>query len=297
MLSMEEKRIIQGREITPDDIVIIKHLLSSNPTWNRSRLSRELCELWSWYRPDGQLKDMACRTLLLKLERMDCITLPPRQRPSNNQHRARPKVIVSHKTEEIHDSLNDLRPLQIEQVSPRNTDYALFNGLLSQYHYLGHRTTVGENMKYFVQDRQGRPLACVLFGSAAWKTAPRDTFIGWSPRVRERNLIQITNNTRFLILPWVNVKNLASHILAQISRRITSDWLTKYSHPIYLMETFVDRSRFRGTCYRAANWIYTGQTKGRTRNDQNRTIQAAIKDVYVYPLSKRFDWELCNDNA
>jgi len=206
-------------------------------------------------------------------------------------------VIVSHQTDTIHDFLCDLHPLQIAQVSPRTPDYALFNYLLSQYHYLGHRTTVGENMKYLVQDRQGRPLACLLFGSAAWKTTPRDTYIGWNNTTRERNLIEITNNTRFLILPWVQVKNLASHILSLISRRIGSDWLTKYSHPIYLLETFVDRSRFRGTCYKAANWIHAGETQGRTRNDRTRTIHAPIKDVYVYPLTKQFRQELCHYDA
>ena len=153
-------------------------------------------------------------------------------------------------------------------------------------------------MKYLVQDYQGRPLACVLFGSAAWKTAPRDAFIGWDHPTRVRNLIQITNNTRFLILPWVKVKNLASCILSQIAQRIATDWLTKYSHPIYALETFVDRSRFRGTCYQAANWIYTGKTQGRTRNDRKRTIQTPVKDVYVYPLTKQFRRELCkNDEA
>ena len=290
---MEEKRIIQGREITPDDLEIIMQLVSDNPSWNRTRLSRELCRIWHWHRSDGQLKDMACRTLLLKLEGSGYITLPPRQNPSPNQFRKRSKPMVSHQTDGISCNLHDLVPLQIAQVSPRTTDYALFNCLLSRYHYLGHRTPVGENMKYLVQDSRGHPLACVLFGSAAWKTAPRDTFIGWSPPARERNLIQMTNNTRFLILPWVKVKNLASHILSQIARRIATDWLAKYTHSIYALETFVDRSRFRGTCYQAANWIYTGQTQGRTRNDRKRTIQAPVKDIYVYPLTKQFRRELC----
>jgi hypothetical protein len=297
MGSMNEKRIIQGREITLDDIEFIKQLLSDHPTWNRSRLSRELCKIWHWHRPDGQMKDMACRTLLLKLERAGHITLPPRQCQSTNQFRTKAKAMVPHQTQEINGSLQDLLPLQITQVSPRAKDHALFNCLLSRYHYLGHRTTVGENIHYLVRDCQGRPLACVLFGSAAWKTAPRDTFIGWDPPVREKNLIKITNNTRFLILPWVKVFNLASHILSRVSQRIAADWLTKYSHPIYLLETFVDRSRFQGTCYRAANWIYTGTTQGRTRNDRNHKIQAPVKDVYVYPLSKRFRRELCYDNA
>ena len=161
----------------------------------------ELCRIWRWSRPDGQLKDMACRTLLLKLERAGSITLPPRQRPSTNEFRTRSKVIVPHQTEEIECRIHNLKPLQITQLSPRTPDYALFNCLLSQYHYLGHRTTVGENIGYLVRDCNERPVACLLFGSAAWKTAARDRFIGWDRPTRKKNLNKITNNTRFLILP------------------------------------------------------------------------------------------------
>jgi hypothetical protein len=292
---MKEKRIIQGREITTDEIELIQQLLVDHPTWNRSRLSRELCEKWDWRRADSQLKDMACRTLLLKLERAGHVTLPPRQGTSSpNQFRARPKEMVAHQTDPIHGCLHELLPLQIRIVLPRSEEHTLFNCLLARYHYLGHRTPVGENMKYLVFDRHGRPLACVLFGSAAWKTAPRDTFIGWPPPVREKNLIRITNNTRFLIFPWVQVPHLASHILARIARRIEADWQAKYCHPLCLLETFVDRSRFRGTCYRAANWIYTGRTQGRTRNDRTHSPCVPIKDVYVYPLTKQFRRELCH---
>lgn len=160
--------------------------------------------------------------------------------------------------------------------------------------YLGYRGAVGENIKYLIRDAHGRPLACLLFGSAAWKTAPRDAFIGWNYRSREGNLRYLTNNMRFLILPWVRVPHLASHILSRIARRIRQDWEEKYGHPIYVLETFVDRSLFRGVCYRSANWILTGQTKGRTRNDRNHAIHAPIKDVYVYPLIKDFRRRLCS---
>jgi hypothetical protein len=182
-------------------------------------------------------------------------------------------------------------------VSPGSEAHPLFNYLLSSYHYLGHNTTVGENMKYLVQDRYGRPLACFLWGSAAWKTAPRDDFIGWDHRSRERNLNYTTNNTRFLILPWVRVPHLASHILSQVSKRICSDWMSKYSHPIYLLETFVDCCRFRGICYQAANWILLGRTEGRTRNDRGHTIHVSHKDVYVYPLLKGFRRKLCHADS
>jgi hypothetical protein len=185
-------------------------------------------------------------------------------------------------------------PLQISSVVPGSHDVRLFSCLLSRYHYLGLKNTVGENMKYLVRDRADRPLACLLYGSAAWKTASRDAFIGWAPPIREKNLGYVTNNTRFLILPWVQVPHLASHVLSHVSRRVSDDWEAKYGHPIYLLETFVDRTRFAGTCYRAANWILIGQTKGRTRNDRTRSIEVPVKDIYVYPLRKHFRTALCS---
>lgn len=169
----------------------------------------------------------------------------------------------------------------------------LFNGLLAGYHYLGHRNTVGENLRYLVGDRMGRPVACALFGSAAWKCADRDAYVGWDRVTRERNLQRLTNNTRFLILPWVVVPHLASHVLGLIARRIRADWQAKYGHPVYALETFVDRGRFQGTCYRAANWLPLGATRGRTRNDCEHSIRAAVKDVYLYPLVANFRRELC----
>ena len=268
--------------------------MKENPDWGRTRLSQEICKLWNWQGPNGQLKDMACRTMLLKLERSGGIALPPRQRKSTNAFRNRSLASVSYSTQAITGSLKPLMPLQISVVPLNSADMALFRCLLSAHHYLGLRNTVGENMQYLIRDQTGRPLSCVLFGSAAWKTEPRDRFIGWDAATRERNLIYITNNTRFLILPWVKVPHLASHILSQLTRRLSSDWVAKYGHAIYLLETFVERARFRGICYQAANWIYTGQTKGRTRNDRYATIQAPVKDVYVYPLHKRFRRELCN---
>lgn len=166
---------------------------------------------------------------------------------------------------------------------------------LKNYHYLGFNCTVGESLKYLIQDRNNRDIACLLFGSAAWKTASRDRFIGWEPKVREQNLNFLTNNTRFLIFPWVNVPNLASHILGVISRRIQKDWIDRYAHPIHLMETFVDSSRFKGTCYKAANWIYIGKTKGRSRQDQDHTLSVPTKTIWVYPLTKKFQQILCDE--
>jgi hypothetical protein len=189
--------------------------------------------------------------------------------------------------------LRDLRPLAVSVVEPGTEALRLFNCLLHRYHYLGHRNTVGENLRYLVRDRLGRPVACALFGSAAWKCADRDAFLGWERGARERNLQRLTNNTRFLVLPWVVVPHLASHVLGLMARRIRADWQAKYGHPVHALETFVDRDRFRGTCYRAANWLRLGATRGRTRNDREHRIRAAVKDVYLYPLVEDFRRELC----
>jgi hypothetical protein len=178
-------------------------------------------------------------------------------------------------------------------VEPGSADLRLFNCLLNRYHYLGHRNTVGENIRYLVRDCTGRPVGCALFGSAAWKCAARDAWIGWDRGRREANLGFLTNNTRFLVLPWVAVPHLASHLLATLARRIRADWQAKYGHPVHALETFVESDRFRGTCYRAANWLRLGKTQGRTRNDRNHCLRATVKDVYLYPLSPDFRRELC----
>lgn len=284
--------VIQGRHITADDLELIRYLMAENADWGRTRLSEELCRRWDWRNAQGRIKDMAARSLLLKMQRRGCIELPARQRPSSNAFRNRRVPSVEHASEPIRDSLGDLRPLSVSIVAPRSPDLRLFNALLARYHYLGHRNTVGENLRYLFRDRQGRPVACALFGSAAWKCADRDAFLQWDQAARERNLQGLTNNTRFLVLPWVEVPHLASHVLGLIARRIRSDWQAKYAHPVSALETFVDRSRFRGICYQAANWLRLGATRGRTRNDRDRSIQAPIKDVYLYPLIPDFRREL-----
>lgn len=287
----------QGREITPTDIELIKQLLRDNPSWGRTRLSKELCQIWQWRKFNGQIKDIACRSLLLKLEKESYIVLPARKTKwTKRSCKKRPIPSVAHLKEEVSGSLKTLMPLEITRVIQPSDDNDLFGCLLSRYHYLGYKRTVGESMKYLIRSATGRPLACILFGSAAWKAAPRDTFIGWDRETREKNLGYITNNMRFLILSWVKVPYLASHILSRISRRISKDWMTRYGHPIYLLETFVDH-RFRGTCYKAANWRCVGETKGRTRNDRNNTIRVSLKDIYVYPLAESFRKELCHADA
>jgi len=282
---MTEVMVLQGREVTDADIELIRALLAAHPAQGRTPLSAELCRRWNWRNAQGQLKDMAARTLLLKLERMGHIRLPPRQRPSSNGLRNRRVPIAPVAPEPIRGALCDLRPLSVSVVAPGSDDLRLFNSLLAHEHYLGHRNTVGENLHYLVRDRYGRTVACALFGSAAWTCAARDAFLGWDRATRERNLQRLTNNTRFLIPGWVQVPHLASHVLGIIARRIRCDWQAKYGHPIHALETFVDRSRFQGTCYRAANWVKVGQSTGRTRNDRaHRGPLATVKDIYVYPL-------------
>jgi hypothetical protein len=281
---MEQNMVIQGRSITTGEIALIRGLMAEHPDWGRTRLSEELCHRWDWRNEQGRMKDMAARTLLLKLERRELIELPPRKRRSTNHYRNRNLPPAAPPAAPIRGSLADLRPLRASIAGPGSDDLRLFKSLLAGHHYLGHRNTVGENLRYLIRDRHDRPVACLLFGSAAWKCADRDGFLGWNRDSRGRNLQYVTNNTRFLILPWVRVPHLASHVLGLVSRRICGDWREKYGHPVHAMETFVDRSRFKGICYRAANWTRVGRTQGRTRNDRDRVIQAPVKDVWLYPL-------------
>jgi len=287
-----------GPEIPFDQaLALIGRLQAEHPEWCRTQLSRELCQRWDWRRPGGQWRDMTCRDLLLKLERAGHLVLPPRRGTSPNALRNRARIPVPHATEPIRERLDALTPLSIAPAAAHTDDANLFNWLVSRYHYLGLRNTVGANLKYLVRDRHGRPLAGMLFGSAAWKSAARDAFIGWDERARRRHLRLLTNNTRFIILPWVQVGHLASHVLARVLRRLGADWLAKYGYRPQLVETFVDHSRFRGTCYRAANWIHLGATTGRSRQDRDHTLRVGVKDLYVYPLHSHFREALCHDDA
>ena len=279
--------VLQGRRVTSDDLHLVCRLLQEHPTWNRTRLSGELCGIWNWRNEAGRFKDMACRSLLLKLESRGFVRLPARQRPSPNASLRRHAPPVLHSTEPVQCPLRELAPLRVE-IAQTAASRVLFRCLLQGYHYLGYTGPVGQNLQYLVFDRRDRPLACLLFGSAAWKVAPRDAWIGWDPRMRRARLALLTNNMRFLILPWVRVPHLASHLLARVAARIRTDWIARYGHPVVLLETFVDASRFRGTCYRAANWVRVGTTTGRTRNDRERRILVPPKDVYLYPLIPQF---------
>lgn len=290
---MPDLDVIQGRPLSDQDLLQIRRLLAEHPSWHRTRLSRELCALWGWRNAAGRPKDMACRTLLLKLESRGLIGLPPRQRASVNGHRNRQPAAPPLDESPLQAELAALTPLRVETVYPGTADAGLFGFLLQRHHYLGHRNCVGENLRYLVRERQDRPVACLLFGSAAWQCQPRDAFIGWTVSGRQRHLPLLTNNTRFLILPWVRVPHLASHILSLITRRLSRDWQAKYGHPIHLVETFVERERFAGTCYRAAGWVSVGATTGRGRNAPSLAPQGPVKEAYLRPLRADFRRPLC----
>lgn len=290
---MESVHHIQGRDLRESDIEMIRSLIALNPTWHRTRLSIELTQTWNWRTATGRLQDMAARTLLLKMERRGLIALPSRRR-KHYPRRDFPQQVVLPSAQPVTGSLAELLPLRVEMVPPGHPDRMIFACYLSTHHYLGYHGPVGENVAYLVRDCRGRDLACVLFGAAAWKTRPRDAWIGWNDDARARGLPLIANNHRFLILPWIQVPHLASHILGRIVRRLRADWLVKYGHPVHLTETFVECDRFKGTCYRAANWIRVGQTQGRSRQDRLHTMRIPVKDVYLYPLCTDFREKLAH---
>lgn len=284
---MQDERVIHGRTITREEVEAVRELLRDHPDWSRRRLSREVCAIWDWRNAKGELRDIACRTVLLRLHRGGELTLPVPRHDGRNQRR---RVIadVPHNCMPIRRSLRELTPLSVSIPRPDSDEASLFKFLIQRYHYLGLSHVPGENMRYLVRETDGRVVACLLFAAAAWKAADRDRFIGWAAAERESNLSLIANNARFLIAPWVEVKCLASHVLSLVCRRVRADWLDKYGHPVHLLETFVDRERFRGTCYRAANWLKVGETIGRTRNDRHCKMSVPVKDIYVYPLRRNF---------
>jgi len=292
-----EDEIVQGRRIGSSEIGEIKGLIEAHPLWHRRRLSVALAQRWQWYATSGQLKDMAARSLLLKLHERGLIVLPERRRaPTTRRSVAIPDLLDSLPPEPVESSLSSLRPLQIQVVGPKQPDYGVFQRYLARHHYLSYRGPIGENLGYLIRSRAGVDLACLLFGAAAWQCAPRDRWIGWSAEQRARGLAFIANNQRFLLLPWVRVDHLASHILGHIAQRIAADWQERYRHPLYVLETFVQPDRFRGTCYQAANWVCVGQTTGRTRQNQrhrDNAVHAPVKDVYLYCLHADGRQQLC----
>ena len=277
----------RGREVTDADVAFIRQLIEAHPSLSRRGLSQKLCEAWNWVQPNGRPRDMVCRGLMLALHRAGHIELPPRKKTPRNPlaERSKPVAIEIDRTP-LRESLRALGPLHIEQVR-RTVREPLFNSLIEQHHYLGYTQPVGEHLKYLVS-AQHRAIACLAWSSAPRHLGCRDRFIGWSAEARRRNIRLIAYNLRFLIVPWVKVPHLASHLLGRMTRLLPDDWQQMYGHPIYFLETFVDPQRFRGTCYRAANWIPLGHTTGRGKADQTHRPNRTIKEILGYPLCRSF---------
>lgn len=281
---------LQGRMLSDNDLKAVRALIAEHPQCYRTALSVRLCELWNWRNEAGRLKDMAARTLLLKLQARGWITLPPPQRRKPRPRPQAPFLVQPQLwagSEPVEGSLPSLQPLRFELADTAGLRQRT-RQWLSQYHYRGFHGAVGENVQYLIREARGAELAVMVFGAAAWKVAARDQFIGWSPDQRQAHLGKIANQQRFLILPWVRVPHLGSHLLAWATRRLSQDWQHRYGHPVWLVESFVETDRFAGTAYQAAGWIYLGQTTGRTRQDRHRTLQTPSKAVWVRPLHADF---------
>ena len=281
-----------GREFSATDISSIRDLIAAQPTATRARLSRLVCEKLNWRRGDGRLKEMSCRVAMLRMQDDALLQLPP---PRNGNNNGKPYLRRTRQAEpgsllEVA-SPKKLEDLHVQLVADRH-DSHLHNEYLERYHYLGYQPLPGAQMRYFVR-AQGRIVALLSFGAAAWKTRPRDRFIGWTTEQRKARLHLVVNNARFLILPWVRCNNLASCVLAMTARRIVHDWQQQYDYSPVLLETFVEVSRFRGTCYSAANWSLLGETAGRGKLDIHHRVSVPKKTVWVYPLIANFREILC----
>lgn len=284
---MERSLTILKREVGSTELALIKELIETSGDCGRTYISQQLCRRWDWRLPNGRLRDIACRDLLRRLEKRGLIQLPPAMRPSRRpgykNHTSLPNDFVATPRTQ---SLADFCAIEIEMVRGSQPE-RLYNALIDCYHYLGYHQGAGEQLKYIIRG-DGQVLAAIGFAGAAFKAAARDQHIGWDNDARERQLVNVVNNNRLLILPWILVPHLASHLLGQISRRIRTDWQDYYNRDIVLLETFVEQGRFNGTCYKAANWRHIGQTTGRGRNDRYSRNSVAIKDIYLYPLDRNY---------
>jgi len=274
-----------GRDFSDDELTQIRQLISEESGCNRAELSRLTCQALGWYKADGGLKEMSARVAMLRMQQDGLISLPPplRARPD-------PTIHITSRTDPgvpIEQPAGALAPLVLQRVQGK-TDSSLWNEYIERYHYLGYKPLPGAQLRYFMRTGNHQPIALLGFGAAAWQTAPRDRYIGWSHKHRCKNLHLIINNARFLILPWVQSKNLASMILAMAAKRLTYDWHAQYNYQPVLLETFVEKPRFKGTCYKAANWQYLGQTKGRGKLGPAGKQSVPIKDLWVYPLDAAF---------
>lgn len=283
-----------GRTFTATELDAIVACIAQHPGATRARLSRLVCEHLGWRRPDGRLKDMSCRVAMLRMQAKGLVELPaPRNTNANGQTYRRRTADAEPELFPIVEPAGALGALRLERVDAAHASH-LWNEYIDRYHYLRYTPLPGAQLRYFVRDNQARVLALLGFGAGAWKCAPRDRFIGWSPEQRERQLHLVVNNSRFLILPWVQSHNLASRILATASRALRHDWQAHYGYAPVLLETFVETARFRGVCYRAANWRHLGQTQGRGKLDVHRRAKLPRKSVWVYPLVKDFQRHLCH---
>lgn len=273
-----------GRDFTSEELTQIKSLIKNNPQLNRSRLSKKVCTMFQWLKPDGKLKDMSCRVAMLRMHKDGLIRLPP---PNNIKAPIRKIEFTSDTSpqEPILAQVNLIPELRFQMIN--KTDSALWNEYIARYHYLGYTPLPGAQLRYFIYAGE-QLVALTGFGAAAWQTAPRDQFIGWNHEQRKNNLHLVVNNARFLILPWIKPKNLASKILSLTAKSLPDDWEKRYNIRPVLLETFVETKRFAGTCYKAANWRLCGQTKGRGKLGVAGKISVPIKDVLVYPLDKKF---------
>lgn len=297
---MDTLLVYRGKEITSADVAFIRDLIHKNPRASRRALSQQLCTAWNWVQANGALRDAVCRSLLLVLHRAGEITLPPPQWAGRGPGRrptqaAESELSLSLPFEEppMRGGLSDLGPLVFRQVR-RTPEEGRFHALLRAHHYLGYSYPVGEHLKFMVYAGP-RPVACFAWSSAPRHLGPRDRFIGWSPDERRRNIRFVAYNTRFLILPQMEVPHLASHLLGRMVRLLSAEWQRVYQHPVYLAETFVDPTRWKGTCYRAANWIDVGRTTGRGKDDQTHSPNRTLKDIWVYPLVKDFRTRLTSE--
>ncbi len=290
---MEQNLVIRGRQVTCRDVGLIRSLIHQYQQQGRTFISRELCRIWNWQQPNGALKDMACRELLRRLDREGLIHLPAKKIDVNRRQKRLAPILLSPDIHSLTGKLKEFLPIELRMVrgSPEET---LHNSLISRYHYLGYCQIVGPHLKYLAYIEK-HPVACLSWGAAAWKVACRDQFIGWSPSTRSKNLFLIIDNTRFLILPWVRIPHLASHLLSQNIKVLSSDWHHWYQYRPTLLETFVDTERFSGTSYRAANWLSVGRTQGRGKNDRDHHRALSVKEVFLYPLKKEFR-EILNDD-
>jgi len=277
----------RGRVITAQELEFIREFIKQHPGLSRRRLSAHLCEAWQWKQANGALCDMVCRGLMLMLHRAGEIELPPVRQISLNPlvRRVRPAPVLIDQRP-LAGALKEIKPIALQQVR-RTVHEPLFNGLIEHHHYLGYEQPVGEHLKYLVWAKR-RPIACLAWSSAPRHLGSRDRYIGWSATARRRNIRLVAYNTRFLILPWIRVPHLASHVLGQVTNRLSRDWEGMYGHPIYFAETFIDPARFRGTCYRAANWRSLGMTTGRGKASTSKRPNRSFKEVLGYALTPRF---------